>query len=260
MSGQVRALRDGAIGWLIFDHEARRNAISVDMWAAIPDLASELNADGDIRVVVLRGSGEQAFVSGADISEFERTRVGAAALEYDKLNSAAYAAILAIEKPVIAMIHGFCFGGGSILALTADLRFAASDAVFAVPAAKLGLGYPLDGIRLLENAVGAALAKEILFTGERLDAERALRIGLVNDVLPKPELEVRVRKICEQIAINAPLSLRGVKLAIRELGRDEERRDMKLVERALQDCFHSKDYKEGVRAFLEKRTPTFTGE
>lgn len=132
--------------------------------------------------------------------------------------------------------------------------------MFAVPAAKLGLGYPLNGIRLLENAVGAALAKEILFTGERLDAERASRIGLVNDVLPKAELEARVREVCEQIAVNAPLSLRGVKLAIREMSRDEGSRDMKLVERALQDCFHSKDYKEGVRAFLEKRTPTFTGE
>ena len=247
-------------GWLIFDHEERRNAISVDMWAAIPDLASELDANSDVRVVVIRGSGERSFASGADISEFERTRVGAAALEYDKLNSAAYAALLAIQKPVIAMIHGFCFGGGSILALTADLRFAASDAVFAVPAAKLGLGYPLDGIRLLESAVGAALAKEILFTGERLGADRAARIGLVNDVLPKSELEARVRKVCQQIANNAPLSLRGVKLAIRELGRDEGRRDMKLVERALQDCFHSEDYEEGVRAFLEKRTPTFTGE
>ncbi len=260
MAGSVRTLREGTIGWLIFDHEERRNAISVDMWAAIPELISELNADRDVRVVVLRGAGEQSFVSGADISEFERTRVGAAALEYDKLNSAAYAAVLAVEKPVIAMIHGFCFGGGSILALTADLRYAACDAVFAVPAAKLGLGYPLDGIRLLEAAVGAAQAKEILFTGERLDAKRAARIGLVNDVLPKSELEAKVRGICAQIAINAPLSLRGVKLAVRELGRDENLRDMKLVERALQDCFHSEDYKEGVRAFLEKRTPTFTGE
>jgi len=260
LTGRVRSLREGSIGWLIFEHEERRNAISVDMWAAIPELAAELDADRDVRVVVLRGAGEESFVSGADISEFERTRVGAAALDYDKLNSAAYAAILAIEKPVIAMIHGFCFGGGSILALTADLRFAASDAVFAVPAAKLGLGYPLDGIRLLKKAVGEALAKEILFTGERLGAERAARIGLVNDVLPKSELEARVRKVCEQIATNAPLSLRGVKLAIRELGRDESRRDMKLVEHALQACFHSDDYKEGVRAFLEKRTPTFNGE
>ena len=149
MAGQVRVSTEGALGWIVFDHLERRNAITAQMWAEIPDAARRLAQDPAVRVVILRGAGELAFLSGADISEFERMRSGASALDYDAQNSRAFEAIAAIDKPVLAMIHGFCMGGGTAIALQADLRFAADDAEFAIPAGKLGLGYSPAGIDTL---------------------------------------------------------------------------------------------------------------
>jgi enoyl-CoA hydratase/carnithine racemase len=260
VAGEVRVEREGALAWLVFDHPERRNAISAEMWRMLPDAVAELEGTEDVRVVVMRGAGELAFVSGADISEFENARTGAAAaVEYDRTTARAFDALSGLSKPLLAMIHGFCIGGGMATALAADLRYAADDARFAIPAARLGLGYHMAGLDALARLVGPAAAKEILFTARRYTAAEAVGLGLVNAVLPKSDLEREVRSLAETIAANAPLTLRSAKLALRELTRDPAERDHAAVRRAILDCFESADYREGVRAFLEKRPPRFIG-
>jgi enoyl-CoA hydratase len=260
MPGRIHVEREGALAWLVFDHPERRNAISAGMWQAIPDAVAALDADPAVRVVVLRGAGDVAFVSGADISEFEQARTGAdAAADYDRTTARAFAALSGLSKPLLAMVHGFCIGGGMATALAADLRYAADDAVFAIPAARLGLGYHMAGLEALAAIVGPAAAKEMLFSARRYDAPEARALGLVNGVHPKAALEREVRALAAAMAENAPLTLRAAKLALRELARDPAARDVAAVRRAILGCFESDDYREGVRAFLEKRRPRFSG-
>ena len=253
--------RESSLAWLVFDHPERRNAVSLEMWQAIPDLAAALDADPSVRVIGLRGAGDIAFVSGADISEFASTRTGAnAAQAYEDTTATAFAALAGVGKPVVAAIHGFCVGGGMAVALTADLRIAADDAQLAIPAARLGLGYHAAGIDALLRLVGPSTAKEVLFTARRFTAEEALVRGLVNEVVPKARLDARVREMAAQIAENAPLTLRSVKLVIRELGRDASARDPARIRDSIHACFESDDYREGVQAFLDKRKPVFQGK
>ncbi len=260
MSGRIHVEKEGALGWLVFDHPERRNAISHEMWEALPKAAQSLGDDPDVRVVLLRGAGEVAFVSGADISEFEGRRTGAdAAADYEAISGRAFGAISNLTKPVLAMIHGFCVGGGLATALAADLRYAADDALFAIPAARLGLAYHSGGIEAFVALVGPSAAKEVLFTARRYTAAEALALGLVNRVFPKAELEARVRELAGTIAENAPLTLQSTKIVVRELGRDGAVRDRAAMTGSIQRCFESEDYKEGVRAFLEKRPPRFRG-
>jgi enoyl-CoA hydratase/carnithine racemase len=244
---------------LVFDQVERRNAITVEMWRAIPEVARELDADDDIRVIVMRGAGEVAFVSGADISEFEQMRTAENSRDYDVLNQQAFDALTGLRKPLIAMVHGFCVGGGAAIALCADLRFAAPDAEFGIPAAKLGLGYSDRGLAELVRLVGPSVASEVLFTARRFSADEALRVGLVNAVVPKNELEEHVRATARTIAGNAPLTVRAAKRVIRELGRPEAERDSRATRAEIRACLESADYQEGVRAFLEKRRPRFQG-
>ena len=252
--------REASLAWLVFDHPERRNAVSLEMWQAIPALAAALDADPSVRVIGLRGAGDVAFVSGADISEFTSTRTGAnAAQAYEDTNAIAFAALARIGKPVVAAIHGFCVGGGMAVALTADLRIAADDAQLAIPAARLGLGYHAAGIDALVRLVGPSTAKEVMFSARRFSAAEALARGLVNEVVPKAELETRVRAVAAQIAENAPLTLRSVKLVIRELANDAAARDTASIRDSIHACFESDDYREGVQAFLAKRKPAFQG-
>ena len=260
MAGVVRTVREGALGWVIFDHEERRNAINAAMWEAIPQAMAEMVADPEVRVVLLRGAGEVAFVSGADISEFGTLRTGAAASSYDANNSKAFAAIGDCPKPVIAMIHGFCVGGGAALSLKADLRYTADDGVFAIPAARLGLGYGASLQESLVATVGLPSAKEIFFTARRFSAADALRLGLVNEVLPKGDLEAYVRKVAQGIARNAPLTLRSGKLIQNQLAGATRDRDRAAWSSSIDACYNSEDYEEGVRAFLANRPPVFKGK
>jgi enoyl-CoA hydratase/carnithine racemase len=259
MAGQVYIEREGGLAWVVFDHVERRNAITAEMWQQIPVLARQLDDDDSVRVVILRGAGEVAFVSGADISEFEQRRTGAGAAEYDRQNDRAFQAIAQLSRPVIAMVHGFCIGGGCALALTADMRFASDDAVFGIPAGRLGLGYGATGLESLVRAVGFPAAKELFFSARRFDAARAASMGLVNQVFAKGDLEAEVRALAEDIAQNAPLTLRAAKIAFGELSRSSGQRDEEAIAASIARCFESADYAEGVRAFLEKRSPRFQG-
>jgi enoyl-CoA hydratase/carnithine racemase len=251
---------DGGIATVTFNNPAKRNALSLDMRTALPGALQRLQDDADVRVVVITGAGDKAFVSGADISEFgERRTAPEARAEYDRSGADIARSWLAVHKPIIAMIRGYCIGGGLVTALQADIRIAADDAQFGVPAARLGLGYGYGGVELLAATVGGSWAAEILFSARRLSAAEALHIGLVNRVVPVDELRSTVMELAGAITENAPLTIAAVKAALQEWRRAPERRDLDRVAELVEACFRSEDYREGQRAFAEKRPPRFTG-
>jgi len=252
---------EGGIGWMTYNNPARLNAMSYDMQLAVPRILGAFAADPEVHVVVVRGAGDRAFVSGADISEFSEKRTTVAArADYDDALASAWASWRTVDKPMIAMIRGYCIGGGLMTAMKADIRIASDDSQFAIPAAKLGLGYAYGGVEELMALVGPAWAAEILFSARRLNAAEALRIGLVNRVVPGAELEPAVRELAGTIATNAPLTVKAAKAAIREAQRDPSKRDLDAVERLVEACFRSADYLEGLAAFAEKRPPRFQGQ
>jgi enoyl-CoA hydratase/carnithine racemase len=230
------------------------------MWQTAKSMLDAFAADDDVRVVVLTGAGGKAFVSGADISQFASARASLeAAQAYDATTAATFGAVYDCPKPTIAMIRGYCFGGGLGLAACCDLRICSEDSTFAVPAAKLGLGYAYTGLKRLTDIVGPSFAKEIFYTARRFDAHEAYGMHLVNRVVPTAELESYVKNTTDMICANAPLTIRAVKAAVNAALTDESSRDVAHVAKLVEDCFASDDYTEGRTAFMEKRKPVFSG-
>jgi enoyl-CoA hydratase/carnithine racemase len=253
--------KDGPIGWITFNQPEKRNAVSQEMWQAMPEYVADLSSDPAIRVVILRGAGETAFVAGADISQFkDRRRNAADEEEYRRISGAGGEALARLGKPLVAMIHGFCIGGGVSIAITCDLRIAADDARFGIPAARLGLGYHYKGMEKLMSLIGPAYTKELFFTARTdFTAQDALRMGLVNQVVPKADLERFTRDYALTMSRNAPLTQRSAKASVEQLLKPEAQRDYALLDKLIKDCFDSQDYQEGVKAFSEKRRPQFQG-
>jgi enoyl-CoA hydratase len=259
LTDRIIARKEGPVGWLIFNNPERRNAVSVDMWEAIPTVLSQYESDPEVRVIVLAGAGDKAFVSGADISQFEKERSSADAVQrYEELAEGAAAKLQGCDKPLIAMIRGYCLGGGMNIAVLCDIRIAADDARFGIPAAKMGLGYRASSMKNLVEVVGAACAREIMITARQFTAAEAKDMGLINKLTTKEELEKTTREYCDMISGNAPLTMRTAKRIIRELGRTDY--DAARCKAWAKECFESADYKEGRKAFMEKRKPAFTGK
>ncbi len=252
--------KNEGIGYLSLNQPEKHNAISYGMWLGMAQVIGDFEADDDIRVIVVSGEGGAAFSSGADISQFERQRQSAENIKvYDGAARRAQDSLTKVSKPTIAKITGYCIGGGLATALCCDLRFASVDSKFGIPAAKLGLGYGYDGLKALVQLVGPIRTKEIMFTGRQFDATEAYDMGLVNRVLRKDELDGFVHDYTEIISDNAPLTVRVCKRIIDEIGMDPDDRNLELCQRLVDNCFASEDYKEGRRAFMEKRKPRFHG-
>ena len=252
--------KEGKVGYLTFNNPERHNAVSLEMWEAAASFLEDFKSDKNIRVVVVTGAGGKAFISGADISKFEKERSTQEGVDrynaaVDRANNAFYT----FPKPTIAMIRGYCIGGGVGLALCCDMRICTDGSKFGVPAGKLGLGYRYDGLKKLVDLVGPSFAKEIFFTARQFTAAEAQMMGLVNRVLPDAELESYVKDYAETIAGNAPLTIDSVKYIVSQAVTDESKRDLKKCDELVQACFASNDYKEGRKAFMEKRKPAFTG-
>jgi enoyl-CoA hydratase/carnithine racemase len=258
--GKILKSEAGGVGIVTFNNPDKRNAMSLEMWEGLGLALAELRDDPAVRVVVLTGAGDKAFVSGADISQFETARHNAAASEDYSKRSAAQRALLAdYPKPVIACIRGFCLGGGLQIAMLADMRFAAEDSQFGIPAAKLGIAYGYDGLRHLVSLVGPSQARLLMYTGMRIGSVEALRIGLVDRVMADDELLPATLEIARTIAGNAPLAVHAAKLTIAEVLKDESRRDLEAIRQAGITCMDSEDFREGRRAFMDKRKPVFKG-
>jgi len=252
--------KDGGVGIVTFNNPDRHNAVSLEMWQATKRILDDFAADNEVRVVVLTGAGGKAFVSGADISKFESERASLeAARAYNAKSEGAYSSIYEFPKPTIAMIRGYCLGGGLGLATCCDLRICSDNSRFAVPAAKLGLGYGYIGLKRLVDIVGPAFAKEIFYTARQFDAQEAVAMGLVNRVVPAAELESYVKSITDMICVNAPLTIKAVKFTVGEILKDESKRNVARTTEMVEECFMSRDYTEGRTAFMEKRKPAFTG-
>jgi enoyl-CoA hydratase len=258
---RVKTWIEGAVLHVRFNNPARHNALSLDMWDAVPALLAKAEGDDRVRVVVFSGEGTKAFVSGADISQFEDMRAAKEAVKrYEQVAEAALMGIHDFGKPTIACIRGYCLGGGVNVAISCDIRIASSDSVYSIPASRLGLGYRFSALKNLVDLVGPGYAKDIFFTGRRLTAAEAQAIGLVNNVAEPDKLDAMLAEYTTAIATGAPLTIKAGKRVIREILKPQSDVDMELCRRLILDCFESEDYAEGRRAFMEKRKPVFKGK
>jgi enoyl-CoA hydratase len=254
-------VRDGCVLHLSFNNPAKHNAISVEVWQAVPALLEQAEKDDAIRVVVFSGQGMTAFASGADISQFEDMRAQREAVKnYETMAEKALMGLYAFSKPVIASIHGYCLGGGVNMAISCDIRLARSDSVFSIPATRLGLGYRFSALKNLVDLVGPGAAQDLFFTGRRIDAEEAKAIGLVNRVAPPEKFDELLMEYITAITTGAPLTIKAGKRIVREVLKPDDNVDMELCQKLIRDCFESEDYAEGRRAFMEKRKPVFKGK
>ena len=261
LTERLIAETQGPVGWLTFNNPVRRNAISIDMWEAIPKVLNRFEQDGKIRVIVLKGEGDKAFVSGADVSQYEKQRSTAEGIQhYEEIAGRVQERFENCDKVVIAMIRGYCLGAGINIALTCDLRVAADDARLGIPAAKLGLGYRASSLKNLVDTVGPAYAREVLITGRQFRADECKSMGLVHRVASVAELESVVLEYCAMISENAPLTVRASKRIVRELLKLGPGFDAQACAALVKQCFESQDYVEGRRAFMEKRKPVFQGK
>jgi len=255
----LQSIADG-VGIITFNNPEKRNAMSLDMWEGLGSALVELRDDPEVRVVIMVGAGDKAFVSGADISQFEKTRHNAEASEEYSKKSAAQRALLAdYPKPTIACIRGFCLGGGLQVTMMTDIRIASENSQFGIPAAKLGIAYGYDGLKHLVSLVGPSWARLIMYTGMRIDSAEALRIGLVDRVVPDTELWNATSEIAGTISGNAPLAIKAAKITIAQILKDPDKRDMDAIKQIGTACMDSEDFREGRRAFMEKRKPQFHG-
>jgi enoyl-CoA hydratase/carnithine racemase len=255
----LQSVTDG-VGVITFNNPDKRNAMSLDMWEGLGRALIELRDDADVRVVILTGAGDKAFMSGADISQFEKTRHNAQASEEYSKKSAAQRALLAdFSKPIIACIRGFCLGGGMQVAMAADIRIASDNSQFGIPAAKLGIAYGYDGLKHLVSLVGPSWARLLMYTGMRIDSAEAQRIGLVDRVVADAELWNATTEIARTISGNAPLAIKAAKITIAQVLKDESQRDMDAIKAIGTACMDSEDFREGRQAFMEKRKPMFKG-
>ncbi|MXN63820.1 enoyl-CoA hydratase [Stappia sp. GBMRC 2046] len=258
--GRITTAVKGPIGWITIDNPSRRNAVTLAMWQAIPKALAGLAGDEAVRVVVLKGAGDETFVAGADISEFETVRKDAAsARAYEDSNAAAFSALRECPKPTVAMIRGFCLGGGLGLAAACDIRIAEAGSRFGIPAGKLGVGYPPKAVRDIVKLIGPARAKLLFYTAARIGSEEALRIGLIDREVAAGALEIEIAEFLQAIAGHAPLTLKAAKAAIDAVTGDPEEADWDMVQAMADACFDSADFAEGRSAFLEKRAPRFSG-
>src|SRR5262245_38216322 len=258
---KIYGRREGAVGHLVFNNPAKLNAVSLDMWDAFVGILKDYEKDPEVRCVVVSGAGGKAFVSGADISKFESERANAEAqVRYDAISKQGYGGRYNFRKPTTAHSIGYCIGGGMNLAACCDMRFCNEGARFGVPAAKLGLGYGFIRIERLSHIIGLPRAMEFLFTARQYSAKEAYDMGLVNGVASDAELDALVARTTDAIATHAPLTIALAKAAAREIAKPESRQDHKKLEKMAKACFDSEDYKEGRRAFMEKRKPIFRGK